>query len=75
MSAEPMWDFVETLDPIQLDLLAIAINFHMARHVERGRSEEQARERWADLLEYMVQDHEELSEGLRTHGQHSQYAA
>lgn len=65
---EPMWDFVETLDPIQLDLLAYAINFHMGRHIERGRSEEQARERWADLLTYMIQDHEELAQGLQAHG-------
>jgi hypothetical protein len=63
-----MYDFVETLDPIQLSMLDYAITFHMGRHIERGRSEEQARNMWADLLEYMVRDHEELIQGIQAHG-------
>jgi peptidase E len=68
MSAEPMWDFVETLDYYQLELLDYAITYHMSRHIEKGRTEEQARERWADLLHYMVETRDEVREGMLAHG-------
>jgi len=68
MSIEPMWDFVETLDHYQLDLLEYAINVHMARHLERGRTEEQCRERWADLLMYFVKSQDDLRQRKQSHG-------
>lgn len=68
MSVEPMWDFVQTLDHYQLELLDYAITSHMGRHIEKGRTEEQARERWADLLQYMVESSDELKQGLLAQG-------
>lgn len=65
---EPMWDFVETLDYYQLELLDYAITWHMSRHIEKGRSEAQARDLWGDLLAYMVESRDELAQGLQAHG-------
>lgn len=65
---EPMWDFVESLDHKQLEMLENAITFHMSRHIERGRSEEDARERWADLLKYFVEGFVDMRQGLQAHG-------
>lgn len=65
---DPLWEFVKMLDYDQLDQLEYAINFHISRHIERGRSDDYAKARLADLLEFMASSYEEICQGIQEHG-------
>ena len=69
---DPLWEFIKSLDYDQLDQLEFAINFHISRHIERGKTDDFAKISFADLIEFMASSYEEICKGLQEHGQTAQ---